>query len=423
MKRTRLKRALAMLAAAFMALTCAGCAADQLYALPQMTDEYVQLEELIAERVRAGGEYAAPLSGSNRQTVQLHDLDGDGTPEAVAFLADSSHTPNVCVYRRNDEGEYYLFVAIEGVGSAVDSVEYADLTGNGANELILSWQIGGGIRLLSVYALREEEQVQLLSADCEEFMVCDLDGNGVGELMDLTGDYGSGLVTRYDFSGGDSDGGDGFEQSDALLSDGVEEVLRMRPGYLSDGTAALFVESRWGDDGLITDVLCAADGQLENITRDASGRSYTLRRAGAFAADINGDRALEIPDSEGDMLRWYGLDASGARTLALSTYHDYEDGWYLILPDELLDAAVEKTEIVPGETAVTFTVRGSERLTIYRLTGENRLDRAAEEGRVILAKDGATVYAAASPPEGGVSLDGMEDRFNLIYLEWQTGAL
>ena len=418
MKRIRPRRALALLTAAFMALTCAACAADRLYTLPQMTDEYVQLEELIAQRIQAGGEYAAPLSGSNRQTVQLHDLDGDGTPEAIAFLADKSHTPTVCVYRQSDEGEYYLFVAIEGVGSAVDSVEYADLTGNGANELILSWQIGGDIRLLSVYALHEEEQAQLLSADCEEFMVCDLDGNGVGELMDLTGDYASGLVTRYDFSGGD-----GFEESDALLSDGVEEVLRMRPGYLADGTAALFVESRWGEDGLITDVLCVMDGSLENITRDESGRSYTLRRSGAFAADINGDRALEIPDSEGDLLRWYGIDSSGARELALSTYHDYEDGWYLILPEELLDAAVEKKEIVPGETAVTFTGKGGAQLTIYRLTGENRLDRAAEEGRVILAKDGTTVYAAASPPERGVSLDGIADRFNLIYLEWQTGAL
>ena len=123
-----------------MVFALAGCVpsgADQLYALPQLSDEYVQLEALIAQRIAAGGEYAAPTGGSNRQTVQLHDLDGDGTPEAVAFLADRSHTPNVCVYRQDEEGNYYLFVAIEGVGSAVDSAEYADLTGNGANELIL----------------------------------------------------------------------------------------------------------------------------------------------------------------------------------------------------------------------------------------------------------------------------------------------
>ena len=237
--------------------------------------------------------------------------------------------------------------------------------------------------------------------------------------MNLTDDYASGLVTRYDFSGGD-----GYSQSDALLSDGVEEVLRMRPGYLADGAAALFVESRWGEDGLITDVLCAADGSLDNITRDSSGRSYTLRDGGAFAADVNGDRALEIPDSDGDRLLWYAIDSNGYRDLVMTTYHDYEDGWYLVLPDELLDAAVGKKEIVPGETAVTFTGRnGDVLLTIYTLTGENRLDRAEEEGRAILAQNGATVYAAASPEKGGLPLDGIAGRFNLIYQEWQTGAL
>ena len=418
MKRTAPRRLPALLLAVLMALTFVGCAADQLYALPRLTDEYVQLEELIAQRIRSGGEYAAPLSGSNRQTVQLHDLDGDGTPEAIAFLADASHTPNVCVYRQDDEGGYYLFVAIEGVGSAVDSVEYADLTGSGANELILSWQIGGGIRLLSVYALNEKEQTQLLSTDCMEFTVCDLDGDGVVELLNLTDDYASGLVTRYDFSG---EGG--FSQSDALLSDGVEKVLRMRSGYLADGAAALFVESQWGEDELITDVLAVRDGSLENVTRDASGRSRTLRAAGAFAADVNGDRAMEIPDSDGDILRWYGIDSDGYRELVLSTYHDYDDGWYLVLPDELLDAAVDKAEIVPGETAVTFTGEDGVLLTIYILTGENRLDRAEEDGRVILAQDGATVFAAASPAEGGLPLDGIAGRFNLIYQEWQTGAL
>ena len=419
MKQTALRRLPAMLLAVFLALTCVGCAADQLYALPQLTDEYVQLEELIAQRIRSGGEYAAPVSGSNRQTVQLHDLDGDGTPEAIAFLADQSHTPTVCVYRQDEDGEYYLFVAIEGVGTAVESVEYADLTGNGANELILSWQIGGDMRLLSVYALNEEEQTQLLSTDCVEFTVCDLDGDGVSELINLTDDYASGLVTRYDFSGGD-----GYSQSDALLSDGVEEVLRMRAGYLSDGAAALFVESRWGEDELITDVMTVADGSIENITRDSSGRSRTLRAGNAFAADINGDRAMEIPDTDGDILRWYAVDSSGEREPVMSTYHDYADGWYLVLPDELLDASAEKNETVPGETAVVFTgPDGSVLLTVYKLTGENRLDRAAEEGRVILAKDSATVYAAASPSGGGISLDGIAERFNLIYQEWQTGAL
>ena len=76
-------RAIALVLAIFMGIACAGCSAaggvERLYALPQLSEEYVQLEELIAQRIEEGDEYLAPQGGSNRQSVQLHDLDGDGT--------------------------------------------------------------------------------------------------------------------------------------------------------------------------------------------------------------------------------------------------------------------------------------------------------------------------------------------------------
>lgn len=419
MKRKR--RFAALLAAVFVALTCTGCAAsgaDQLYALPQLTDEYVQLEGLIAQRVSAGGEYAAPTAGSNRQTVQLHDLDGDGTAEAIAFLADRSHTPNICVYQQDGEGNYYLYTYIEGAGSAVSSVEYADLTGDGASELIVTWQISGDIRLLTVYALGGSEPQQLLSAACSGFLVCDLDGDGLSELMDLTEDYYGQTVTRYAYRDG------GFAQTDARLTDGANDVLRMRAGLLSDGVQALFLESRLGENQLVTDVFTVSEDRLRNITADSAGRSDTLRTGDAFAADINGDRAMEIPESSGNMLNWYGIDSEGRKELVVTTFHDYEEGWYLELTDELTGASVDKREIVPGETAVTFTGEdGSLLLTIYTFTGENRLDWAEEEGRVILASDSVTVYAASCQDGSGLDQKEITDRFHLIYQEWQTGAL
>ncbi len=420
------KRCLLLALAVLMALTCGGCATaggEGLYALPRMSDEYVQLETLIAQRIAEGGEYAAPVGGANRQSVQLQDLDGDGEAEAVAFLADSGHKPTVCIYRRDPSGEYALDTVINGDGSAVSSVEYADVNGDGVTELIIAWQISGDMGLLSVYTLQGEEPAALLSADCSEFLLCDLDGDGMEEIFDLVLDYGgASSLTRYSFDS------TGAKPSTARLSQGITEVLRAKMGLLSDGGTALFVESRWGEDELITDVFAVKTGILTNITTASGERSNTLRPMGAYAADINGDRVMELPESSGDILNWYSLDASGRRDLALSTYHDYENGWYLALSEEMIPGlTVAVTRPLAGETAATFSVTDDagnrqELLTIYTLTGENRTDWGSAAGRFILGRNETTVYAAELLTQE-LTPEEITESFNLIYTEWQTGAL
>ena len=422
----RPRRLIALVMAIFMGALCGGCmvsSVEELYSLPALSEEYVQLQELIAQRIDAGGEYAAPTGGSYRQSIQLQDLDGDGTAEALAFLADSTHTPTICIYRQDEDGNYYLYVIIAGEGSAVASVEYADLTGDGASELIIAWQISGSIRLLSVYALSTQEQ--LLSVDCSEFLVCDMDGDGKAELMDLRTDYSAGSsMGLYSF-----DANGKASSSTAALSEGVTDVRRLRAGTLSDGTPALFAESD-RDDDLVTDVFALRDGELWNITMTDAGYSDTLRRGDIFATDINNDRAMEIPSRDGDLLQWYSLDAAGNRALVMTTFHDFDDGWYLELTGLLSQDAVtvERSYTAVGERAVTFTVAGSGAeppravLIVYALTGENRLDRGTAEGRFILRQEEGTVYAAQILA-GDLTAEEIESDFNLIYAEWQSGDI
>lgn len=423
---SRFRRFLALLAASVMALTLTGCvvsSAEELYSLPALPEEYLQLQELIDQRISEGGEYAAPTGGSYRQSIQLQDLDGDGTEEALAFLADRSHTPSICVYRRDDSGSYYLYVIIDGAGSAVSSIEYADLTGDGAAELIVAWQISGDMRLLAVYTLSAQSQERLISVDCSEFLVCDMDGDGTEDLVDLHTGVSDPGVELYTF---DRDGT--ATSRSAPLSDGVSAVRRMRPGDLSDGQQALFVESS-REDELVTDVFTASDTALTNITMTAAGHSDTLRHRSVFAADINGDGAMEIPAWYGDLLQWFSLNSSGAKHIVMTTYHNYDDGWYLVL-DGLLnqDVTIQRGSSTVGERSVSFTLPGSGAepprtvLILYYLTGENRLDRAESEGRFILYQDESSVYAAQILDDT-VTQEGVMNAFHVIYAEWQAGDL
>lgn len=418
------RRAAALVLAAVMILSLAGCSAsgaERLYALPQMADEYVQLEDLIAHRISEGSEYAAPLGGINRQSVQMHDLDGDGEAEAIAFLADSAHTPTVCVYRRHNAGDYYLDVIISGEGSAVSSVEYADLTGDGAEEVVIAWQISGDIRLLSAYSLAKEEPTALLSADCTGFYVCDLDGDGVRELLVLrTGEGGADRLARYAFS---ADGQNTV--SEAPLSAAAEDVLRMKNGYLDGGVPALFIDSRRGDSQAVTDVFASQSGSLVNLTAKNS-RDNSTHPDTVFAEDIDGDRITEVPEASDDSLSWFALDAAGNKTLIATTYHNCDDGWYLVLTDMFPPDGLntERSSTAPGESAVTFSARADAEdpvalVTIYTLTGENRMDRASDAHRFTLAQNETTVYAAELAEGSPLTRQKIEESFNLIYPEWQ----
>ena len=62
-----------------------GCAlqtVNEMYALPKRSKEYDSLQSAI-DSAMYGLSYSAPVSGENRQTVQMADLDGDGNSDTV----------------------------------------------------------------------------------------------------------------------------------------------------------------------------------------------------------------------------------------------------------------------------------------------------------------------------------------------------
>ena len=59
----------------------AGCvlqSPEELYQLPEQSEEYYNLQNQIESVLAGGAEYCAPVSGDRRQAVQLADLNSDG---------------------------------------------------------------------------------------------------------------------------------------------------------------------------------------------------------------------------------------------------------------------------------------------------------------------------------------------------------
>ena len=106
-----MKRAGKLLVIGLFSLLLSGCMfttpETSLYRLPKLAGEYESLESQIDALLTNGAEYAAPTSGSNLQSVQMIDLDGDGSEEAVAFFRRASDKKPMKIYIFKADGDSY----------------------------------------------------------------------------------------------------------------------------------------------------------------------------------------------------------------------------------------------------------------------------------------------------------------------------
>ena len=443
------KRLLVLLLAAVLPLLLGGCmmsaSVEDLYALPQLPEEYKSLSARLSEILALGAEYAAPQAGGNLPPVQMVDLDGDGVDEALGFFRISSEERPLKIYIfRAEEDGYRQAAVIDGSGTSIHSVRYEDMDGNGVREILVSWQVSAEVRTLGVYGLQELEPTRLMSASYARYEVVDLDGDDDQELVVLRSDEseaGLSLADYYDWDSGKS----GLQlQSTARLSVSVAALQWMQVGTLREGETAVFVTGR--DAGVdetsraITDILVYRQPELTNIalSSDTGVSGQIARFLNLQPTDINGDEATEVPrpaalpaepGEEYWKIYWHSYHVDGTDELQATTYHNQSDNWYLLIP-ESWDGhfTVRQNNTSSAVHATTFySVRGrslgDELLTIYTLTGSDREAQAAKGGRTILRRRMDAVYAVSySAAYDGwryaVERKAIEDSFKPIQKRW-----
>ena len=452
-----------MLAA--MVLLLSGCLfrpPDELYKRPEKSAGYDQLAAAIKE-VRSGleTEYgvtcedAVIVSGDNTATIQLQDLDGDNYREsAAAFLRVPGVEKSLKIFLFTQVGENYLLSGVvEGDGSAIYSVDYADLNGFGKKELVINWQVSTGVYQLGAYTLDELNDALIdpkaeegETADRSQLLATELLLTSCSAAIESASSYSSGYrlldidqdgrteiaVVRIDAGGPGSlveiygwQDGRFISLSSASLSTGVAVLNRLRSNYLGGEyyPPALYVSCTLADGTKTVDVLaCQAVGSggeqaLVNLSLDSTGVSENRLQSYADVSptDVNADAVLELPslkplpDSDGTfasnfwLIDWSQYDQQGRLNKVMTTYHNVSDGWYLEIPDSWdgkITISRNDSLSGSGQRQVIFSLwQGEDQesvpfLSIYKLTGSNRSARAQEDGRFILLEEGEVIYAA-----------------------------
>lgn len=437
----------ALLAALALMGTLSGCSLnlaaspEDLYTLPQLPAEYAELNHAIRQLIEAGAEYAAPTAGTNLQPLQLVDLDGDGREEALAFLRRGSdeRALKIYIYERTESG-YTQSAVIEGSGTAVYSVDYRDLDGDGHQEILVSWKVGPEVQALSVFTLRLGTPRELMNSSYIRYAAADLDGDGREEILTFRSDeQGAGTADYYAWTDDSSLAPAGMARLSMTMAElSAGQVLS---GTLRGGEPAVFATGVSDSRVQVTDILALRQGELGNLTvSDSTGVSREIYRyLGLFPTDIDGDGVTELPvpadllasgDAEsGCRVIWRSYDAAGTGKDALSTYHALADGWYLTLPESWGDSLNVRAEGAGTDVSmVSFGIGAGdgriEILRIYTFSGENRETQAAKGGRVLLSREGETIYSAELLEAGAFTLteDTLRQSFHLITRVWSLGG-
>lgn len=416
-------------------LLLAGCRMDstmeELFTLPRLPTEYTTLSRQLDQLLSEGYEYMAPTSGRNIQSLQMVDIDGDGRDEALAFFRLSNGEKPLKIYVfHSREDSYELASIIESSGTAIDSIYYEDLTGDGRKELIVGWKISADVQTVTVYDMRPGP-VQLMQSNYTRLSFQELNGDGIPSLLLLRTNIDNQPVAEFcSWQDGSLSVSHRCTLSSTMAELNQGSVIT---GKLDQDTPAVFITGINRQGIAVTDILVwQEDAGLVNAALD---RSTGLSAATApyrqlTPQDINGDGITELPRPDSSvsdtkqadgMVFWEQYRPDGLATVE-RTYHCLSGGWYFILPEDWTgEVTALASDAGIGETQVTLSVQGEKALSICALTGENRERRALRGNRVVLKRRTGTIYAAETL-SGIYSLDEetLRQNFNLIVHSWDA---
>ena len=240
---------------------------DSLIRAPKLTGVNQQVQQSLDQSVGEDMILKTPLSGEYASAFVYRDLDNDQNNECIAFYAlTSSDTVHMNILDTDQNGSWFSVCDTAGSGSDVSSLTFADVDGNGRDEIIVTWQIpeSKNNQYLSVYGGYAPDVgiVSMFSELYTAYHALDVNGDGSDEIFlsvietaNICHDYEGALCRIY--------------------IDGVVSETHMITEVLEVSSSALLLSA------------ATADGQAVS--------ALTLRSGEHLCRDINNDGYVEIP--------------------------------------------------------------------------------------------------------------------------------
>lgn len=420
-----MKRAMALLLAA--ALFClSGCSLtpasmESLLSPPVRTEEQSEIYQALLGSVNTNISLVYPRSGEYTSAFVVEDIDGDGQEDALVFYRDQSQATSTGSVRMNflvqRDGSWVSTHDIS-LQNATEVEKMQLLREEGITYLVVGFnQSSTSEKLLKVYVYSQEYgPEECLSENCSNFMVTDLDGDGVSDLFMISAPPVSDNVVR-EVTGilWKLQNGQFVEDSTVRMNSRAMEYLNLNQGWVEqESTPALYLDSQIGTGSEGTEIICYQNGQLVDlmvgVNAEEDRAAITYRPSGYSCLDLDHNGCYEIPspslfpgytneDSTQSLsyIVWSNYRRGNLVPTSI-TYTNYLLNYHFYLPDSWVGAISATWDSTTNE--ITFfqyqdTIRQQDEvlLKIRVFTRSDWEDRSPASHYVRLAQNGQLVYS------------------------------
>ena len=407
-----------------------GASPEDLMVAPYPTGELQGIRRALERHVKKFT-LVYPKTGSSRSAFVRRNFDGSGRELVIAFYStetDPNTHINILCREENEWKSIYEFKSTPG---KLEHVEFADLDGDGDEEIITAWSLFGAVdRQLNIFTVKSDELINVHSENYAGYVLCDLSGDGRSEVIVIRRDQAVFKAQAQVYILKDAQI---VSIGSAPLDGNISDYAKISVGAGTGDAQGVFIDAYKGE-GMVTDVISMKKGvPVSAFMKSTPGyeNTDTWRPQPIVCSDIDGDGRIEIPfltplpgykgqkpGEQAYLTTWKRYNGA-AYEAVFSAVNNLTDGYYLKYPERW----VGKITIVrDNENRMrTFCVWNAEAdifgqpVLMLRVFSEESWKDVSDKWLRLRTKSGF-VYAAQIPESGEFTMTQAELRecFNII---------